>query len=33
VITAAGAGSTSAIAISGWLLAHDLDAAVAARHP
>jgi thioredoxin reductase len=33
VITAAGAGSASAIAISGWLLAHDLDAAVAARHP
>ena len=33
VITAAGAGSTSAIAISGWLLARDLDAAVAARHP
>lgn len=33
VITAAGAGSASAIAISGWLLHHDLEAAVAARHP
>lgn len=30
VITAAGAGSTSAITINGWLLEHDLDAAAAA---
>lgn len=33
VITAAGAASASAIALSAWLLAHDLDAAVAARRP
>lgn len=31
VITAAGAGSASAIAINGWLLQKDLDAATAAR--
>ncbi len=31
VITAAGAGSASAIAINGWLLQEDLDAASAAR--
>ena len=31
VITAAGAGSASAIAINGWLLQKDLDAAFAAR--
>ncbi|SDY52191.1 NAD(P)/FAD-dependent oxidoreductase [Herbiconiux ginsengi] len=31
VITAAGAGSASAIAISGWLLQQDLDVATAAR--
>ncbi len=31
VITAAGAGSASAISINGWLLHHDLDAASAAR--
>ena len=31
VITAAGAGSASAIAINGWLLQNDLDAATAAR--
>ncbi len=31
VITAAGAGSAAALAINGWLLEHDLDAAVAAR--
>ena len=31
VITAAGAGSASAIAINGWLLQQDLDAASAAR--
>jgi len=33
VITAAGAASASAIALSAWLLAHELDAAVAARRP
>ncbi|EAR24015.1 hypothetical protein A20C1_10915 [marine actinobacterium PHSC20C1] len=32
VITAAGAGGASAIAINGWLLHHDIDAAVAARN-
>ncbi|MBA8828053.1 FAD-dependent oxidoreductase [Alpinimonas psychrophila] len=31
VITAAGAGSASAIAINGWLLQNDLDATIAAR--
>lgn len=31
VVTAAGAGSASAIAINGWLLHQDLDAATAAR--
>ena len=31
VITAAGAGSATAIAINGWLLQQDLDAATAAR--
>lgn len=31
VVTAAGAGSASAIAINGWLLNQDLDAATAAR--
>ncbi len=31
VITAAGAGSASAISIRGWLLQQDLDAATAAR--
>ena len=32
VITAAGAGSATAIAINGWLLQHDLDAASARRN-
>jgi thioredoxin reductase len=32
VISAAGAGSAAAIAINGWLLQQDLDAATAARH-
>ncbi|MCC2033158.1 hypothetical protein [Microbacterium allomyrinae] len=32
-ITAAGAGSASAIAINGWLLQYDFNAATAARSP